>query len=109
MKQTEGFENLFIHHVYFWLKKPVTAEVRSKFEKGLKALVKVETIVGYHLGIPAGTAREVIDSTYTYSLLVTFKNRQDQDTYQIHPIHLKFIEDCSAFWEKVVVYDSISI
>lgn len=109
MNQPESLENLFVHHVYFWLKRPVTVEVRSKFEKGLKALVKIESITGYHLGIPAGTTREVVDGSYTYSLLVIFKNRKDQDLYQIHPIHLKFINDCSALWEKVVVYDSISI
>jgi hypothetical protein len=102
-------EKLFIHHVYFWLKKPVTPSVRTKFEKGLKNLVTVETIVGYHLGKPAGTSRSVIDSSYTYSLLTTFKNKADQDVYQTHPTHLKFIADCEELWEKVVVYDSISI
>jgi len=99
----------FIHHVFFWLKEPVTSEVRSKFEQALKALVKVETIVDYHLGIPAGTNRDVIDASYTYSLLATFKNKPDQDVYQTHPIHLKFIEENSMLWERVVVYDTINI
>lgn len=102
-------EKLFIHHVYFWLKKPVTPEVRAKFEKGLKKLVTVETIVDHHLGVPAGTSRNVIDSSYTYSLLTTFKNKADQDIYQTHPTHLKFIADCDELWERVVVYDSVSI
>lgn len=104
-----NLKNLFIHHVYFWLKDPVTAEARSRFEKGLSNLVTVDTIVDYNIGVPAGTNREVIDGSYTYSLLVTFKNRKDQDIYQTHPTHLKFIEDCSALWERVVVYDSVRI
>lgn len=104
-----NLKNLFIHHVYFWLKDPVTTEVRSCFEKGLNKLVTIDTIVDYNIGVPAGTNREVIDGSYTYSLLVTFKNRKDQDIYQTHPIHLKFIEDCSALWERVVVYDSVRI
>ncbi len=107
--QAEGIGKQFIHHVFFWLKEPVTAEGRTRFEAGLKALVKVETIVDYHLGIPAGTSRDVIDGTYTYSLLTTFKDRAGQDVYQTHPIHLKFIADCQDLWERVVVYDSISI
>lgn len=97
----------FIHHVFFWLKQPVTAVVRNKFENALKDLVKVETITDYHLGIPAPTDRDVIDNSYTYSLLATFKNKEDQDIYQTHPIHLKFIEECQDLWERVVVYDSI--
>ena len=103
------FEQLFIHHVFFWLRQPVTEDIRQKFEKALKKLVTVETIVSYHLGVPAATNREVIDSSYTYSLLTTFKNKEDQDIYQSHPTHLKFIEDCSDLWEKVVVYDSVTI
>jgi hypothetical protein len=103
------FQKLFIHHVYFWLKKPVTADVKTKFEKALRELVTIETIVDYHLGVPAGTSRDVIDASYSYSLLVIFKNKEDQDIYQPHPKHQKFIADCQDLWEKVVVYDSVSI
>jgi len=108
-EQANGLGKQFIHHVFFWLKEPVTPEVRSRFEAGLQALVKIETIVDYHLGVPAGTSREVIDGTYTYSLLVTFKDKKDQDIYQTHPVHLKFIADCQELWERVVVYDSVTI
>jgi hypothetical protein len=107
--QAGGLGKNFVHHVYFWLKAPVTPQVRAKFEKGLKELVTIETIVDYHLGIPAGTSRDVIDASYTYSLLVIFKNKADQDLYQPHPKHQKFIADCQDLWEKVVVYDSVSI
>ena len=99
----------FVHHVYFWLKKPVTPEIRLKFENGLKKLVTIETIVAKHLGTPASTDRGVIDSTYSYSLLLTFKSKEDQDIYQTHPTHLKFIDECEDLWERVVVYDSVSI
>jgi Stress responsive A/B Barrel Domain len=107
-EQNSNLGKQFIHHVFFWLKKPVTQEGRTRFEKGLKALIKVETIVDYHLGIPAGTSRDVIDGTYTYSLLVTFKDGKDQEIYQTHPVHLKFIADCQDLWERVVVYDSVA-
>jgi len=105
----EEMGSLFLHHVFFWLKEPVTAEVRSKFESALRELITVETIVSYHLGIPASTGRDVIDGSYTYSLFTTFRNKEDQDIYQTHPTHLKFIEDCSTLWERVVVYDTVSI
>jgi hypothetical protein len=104
-----GLGNYFVHHVFFWLREPVTPEGRARFETGLKSLLTVETIVDHHLGIPAGTSRDVIDASYTYSLLVTFKNKEDQDIYQTHPTHLKFIADCQTLWERVVVYDSVSI
>ena len=75
----KGLGNNFIHHVFFWLKQPVTQVSRGKFESALKELVTIETIVDHHLGVPAPTDREVIDSTYSYSLLVTFKDKSGQD------------------------------
>jgi hypothetical protein len=100
---------LFIHHVYFWLKDPSNREARTRFEKAARELVTIETIIDSHIGVPAPTNRDVIDTTYTYSILSTFKNKEDQDIYQTHPKHLKFIEDCQDLWEKVVVYDTVSI
>ena len=105
----QGIGTRFVHHVFFWLKEPVTPDVRKKFEDALKELVTIETIIDYHLGIPAGTSREVIDASYTYSLLTTYKNKKDQDIYQTHPKHLKFIDDCQDLWERVVVYDTIAV
>ena len=104
---SESLGDSFIHHVFFWLKQPVTQEMRIKFEAELKKLIAVETIVDYHLGVPAPTGRDVIDTTYSYSLLTLFRNKADQDIYQTHPIHLKFIEVCEELWERVVVYDSV--
>jgi hypothetical protein len=104
-----NMRKLFVHHVFFWLKKPVTHEIRVRFENALRTLVTVETIVDHHLGIPAATNREVIDSSYSYSLLLTFRNQVDQDIYQTHATHLNFIKECKEMWERVAVYDSISI
>lgn len=105
----EGLDGKFIHHVFFWLKKPVTIEVSAKFEAALRELVTIETIVDYHLGKPAATNREVIDASYTYSLLTIFESKQDQDIYQTHPKHLIFIEHCHELWERVLVYDTENI
>ncbi|HUX97045.1 MAG TPA: Dabb family protein [Bacteroidales bacterium] len=99
----------FIHHVFFWLKDPYDIEAISRFEKAARELITVETIVDSHIGVPASTSRDVIDTSYTYSILTTYKNKEDQEIYQTHPKHLKFIEDCQELWEEVVVYDTVSI
>ena len=104
-----GLGKNFVHHVFFWLKQPVTPENKLKFENALKELVTIDVIMDHHIGIPASTSRDVIDGTYSYSVLTINKSKEDQDTYQTHPKHLKFIEDCQDIWEKVVVYDSVSI
>ncbi len=102
-------KNLFVHHVYFWLKNPDSKEDRDKLVDGLRKLSKASTIKDFHIGQPASTNREVIDRSYSVSWLLFFDNQKDQDIYQTDPIHLKFVEECSGLWKKVVVYDSIDL
>jgi hypothetical protein len=95
--------------VYFWLKEPHSKEAAAKLVEGLGGLSKVKTIQMFHIGKPADTNREVIDRSYAISWLVLFKDKADQDAYQVDPIHLKFVEQYSHLWEKVVVYDSVDV
>ena len=101
--------NMFVHHVYFWLKNPDSSDDKKKLIEGLRKLSKVKTIREFHIGQPAPTNRDVIDRSYSVSWMVLFENPSDQDSYQVDPIHLKFVEECSALWSKVVVYDSIDV
>jgi hypothetical protein len=41
--------------------------------------------------------------------LVLFKDKADQDAYQVDPIHLKFVEQYAHLWSRVVVYDSVDV
>jgi len=101
-------EKTFVHHVFFWLKDPKNSEARKAFENGLQGLVKVPLVQSYHIGIPVESSREVVDDSFTYSYIAYFKNEADQNIYQTHAIHLKFIEDCQHLWEKVIVYDAMN-
>jgi hypothetical protein len=100
-------KDTFIHHVFFWLKEPENTEARKQFESGLQNLIKVPQIQSYHIGTPVESPREVVDDSFTYSYMAFFKSKEDQNTYQTHPIHLQFIEDCQHLWEKVIVYDAM--
>ena len=100
-------KNKFIHHVYFWLKNNSSRKDKQKLLEGLKKLTAIKTIDMYHIGEPAGTARDVIDTSYSLSWMLVFKNKEDQDRYQDDPIHLDFVKEYSHLWSKVVVYDSV--
>ena len=99
-------KNLFVHHVYFWLKNPDSAADKAKLIEGLETLVKIKGIRTAHIGSPASTNRSVIDRSYAVSWLLIFDNLEDEEVYQKHPDHLKFVENYSHLWEKVIVYDS---
>ena len=102
-------KNIFIHHVFFWLNRPDNKADVDKLVEGLTKLSRVKTIKQFHMGKPANTNRDVIDKSYAISWFVMFDNAADQDSYQKDPIHLKFVEDYSALWKKVVVYDSVDV
>ncbi|HTE11121.1 MAG TPA: Dabb family protein [Chitinophagaceae bacterium] len=98
---------MFIHHVYFWLKNPDSAADLKQLKEGLQKLTVVETIGMYQIGTPAATNRDVIERSYSVSWMLMFDNLEDEEVYQHHPLHLKFVEACSHLWSKVIVYDSI--
>ena len=103
-------KEFFRHTVLFWLKEPDNEAHKKTFETSLKRFIdNSEYVQNRHIGKPANTNREVIDSTYTYCLAVSFVSKEDQDKYQEEPAHLKFIEESSHLWNKVVVYDSVLI
>ncbi|MFO7257003.1 MAG: Dabb family protein [Bacteroidota bacterium] len=103
-------KKMLAHHVFFWLKNPNSKEDRDKLIAGLKTLEKIETVRSLRIGVPASTEkRDVVDNTYSVSELMLFDDVEGQNAYQVHPIHKKFVEDCSHLWERVVVYDAIDV
>ncbi|WP_291859404.1 Dabb family protein [Marinilabilia sp.] len=109
-KSMKPLSNILIHHVYFWLKNPEDSKTREQFEKALKKLVTIDEIKNFHLGVPASTEeRDVVDHSYSYSLMVIFNSKKDQDIYQKHPIHLDFVKHNEQLWENVKVFDSVDM
>jgi len=102
-------KNVFIHHVYFWLKHPENNDNKLLLIDGLKKLSATTSIQSFHIGSAASTSRDVIDGSYDVSWMLLFANKAAQDQYQTDPIHLQFIKDCSPLWEKVIVYDSVDV
>src|SRR5690349_135731 len=100
-------KDLFVHHVYFWLKNPDSEPDKAELIEGLEKLSAVPTIKMAHIGTPAATNRSVIERSYAVSWLCFFDSLATEESYQTHPIHLKFVEDCKHLWEKVIVYDSV--
>jgi hypothetical protein len=99
-------DRLFLHHVYFWLKAPKDPGARDALIAGLRKLAMASDIIWSHIGVPSPSARGVVDDSYSVSWLATFSDRAAEERYQVDPIHLKFVEECAALWERVVVYDT---
>lgn len=97
---------MIAHHVLFWLKADTTEVQKVAFRKSLETLEAVEVIKFMHIGTPAPIERAVVDTTYTFSLMVTFENMAAHDEYQVHPVHQAFLNEFRILFEKVIIYDA---
>ena len=83
-------------------------QTANQLIEGLKKLSSVTTIKQFHIGIPANTNRDVIENTYSVSWTLFFDNAEDQESYQVDPMHLNFVKECSHLWNKVTVFDTVN-
>lgn len=97
---------MLTHHVLFWLKPETTEEQKIAFRKGLESLEKIDYLKAFYVGTPAPISRSVVDTTYTFSLLIVFNDMAGHDAYQVDPIHKAFLDEFRVFFDKVIIYDS---
>ncbi|TDE12337.1 Dabb family protein [Dyadobacter psychrotolerans] len=108
--QPEKSKTPLVHHVFFWLKNPGSTADRDGIVEGLKTLRKIGAIKELRIGVVASTEkRDVVDNSWAVSELMFFEDLAGQAIYQDHPIHQKFIKDCSHLWDKVIVYDAMDV
>lgn len=98
---------MFTHHVFFWLKNKDNDADRKDLLQGLQTLAAIEPKTLIHIGVKATTNRPVIDTSYDFSLLLVFKDLEEQESYQTHSIHESFVKNCTHLWKKVTIYDSV--
>jgi hypothetical protein len=97
---------MFSHVVIFWTKtdKPnAAAELLAGAEKYLKPIPGVQS---FHIGKMVSSPRPVVEQSYQVALNLVFPNKKAQDDYQVHPLHIEFVE--KAFkpnCARCVVYD----
>ncbi|MEM6765605.1 MAG: Dabb family protein [Bacteroidota bacterium] len=107
LAEAENRQAEFIHTVFFWLKEGVTEEDKTTFMEGLESLRNIDGVKRSWVGPAAQTPREVVDNSYDMALVLHFANAEDQDAYQVAPVHLAFIDKSAHVWTRVQVYDTL--
>lgn len=109
-KPMKNFDPAFVHTVFFWLNNPDNEADRASFEASLSKFLKNSQFAKTNfIGTPPKASRDVVDGSFTYSLVLTFESAEAQQKYQEEPPHKLFIEESSSLWNKVIVYDSKGI
>jgi hypothetical protein len=100
---------MLIHTVYFYHKPGTPENAVAQLEADARELLSaVPSVRQLWAGRPAQTPREVVDNSYAVGLTVVFDDRAGHDEYQVHPLHLEFIERNKLHWERVQIYDFVA-
>lgn len=99
---------MHIRNVYFWLRDELDKSDRAAFAAGLATLCADTTVTQGYFGVPAPTNRDVVDSSYSYALVLLFQDTGKHDQYQVGAVHDRFLAAHAAKWTRVQVYDVIT-
>jgi len=97
---------MFSHVVIFW-SNPADPKAADDLVAGAKRyLAPIPGIVHFHVGKMVPSDRPVVDQSYQVALNVVFADKKAQDEYQVHPLHVQFVEKVfKRMCQRVVVYD----
>ena len=97
---------MFSHVVIFWTKPEIPNSADILLAGVEKYLRPIPGACHFHVGKMVTSPRPVVEQSYQIALNLTFDTKQGQDEYQVHPLHIEFVEkvfkpNCA----RAVIYD----
>jgi hypothetical protein len=97
---------MFSHVVIFWTNPALPNGADELIAGANKFLKPIPGSLHFHVGKMVPSHRPVVDQSYQVALNLVFKDKKAQDDYQIHPLHVEFVETVfKKVCTRVVVYD----
>ncbi len=97
---------MFSHVVIFWTDPEQPNATQELLDGADQYLKPIPGVLHFHIGKMATSDRPVVDQSYQVALNIVFPDKKTQDEYQVHPMHVDFIEKVfKRVCKKVVVYD----
>ncbi len=96
----------FSHIVVFWT-NPVQPNATDELIAGANQYLKdIPGVLHFHVGKMSPSPRPVVDQSYQVALNLVFPSKAAEQTYQVHPRHIEFVEKVfKRTCKKVVIYD----
>lgn len=97
---------MFSHVVIFWT-DPANPGATGELLAGIEEYLRpIPGIVHFHCGKMASSPREVVDQSYQVGLNLVFPDKAAEAAYQVHPMHIDFVEKVfKKVCVKAVIYD----
>ena len=97
---------MFSHVVIFWT-KPELPNAADDLVAGMeKYLRPIPGVLSFHVGRMVKSHRDVVDQSYQVALNLQFPGKDAESAYQVHPLHLEFVDKCfKPNCARAVIYD----
>ena len=107
IQATAAASNETIEHiVIIWLKQPGNANAQDTIIKASQALKTIPGVISLRSGKAVPSQRNIVDSSFDVSLIISFVNKAALDAYLVHPIHKKLLEEIMMpLVDRIRVYD----
>lgn len=97
---------MFSHVVIFWTRTEVSDATEQLIAGAERYLRPIEGVLSFHVGRMSPSERSVVDQSYQVALNLIFPSKDAEKAYQIHPLHLEFVEKVfRPCCQKAVIYD----
>jgi hypothetical protein len=106
MRRQKTNLKMFSHVVIFWTDPDDPNAADELIDGANKYLKPIPGALHFHVGKMVRSHRPVVDQSYQVALNLVFADKKAQDDYQVHPLHLQFVEGVfKRVCKKVAVYD----
>jgi len=97
---------MFSHVVIFWT-DPANPAAADELIAGMEQYLRpIPGVLQLHCGKMVPSHRDVVDQSYQVAVNLLFSDKDAQDAYQVHPLHVEFLEKVfRRVCVKAVVYD----
>ena len=97
---------MFFHVVIIWANPNIPQAADNLVAGARKYLQPIPGSLTFQVGRMAASHRPVVDQSYQVALNIIFPDRKTQDEYQVHPLHIEFVEKVlKPNYQRVIVYD----
>ncbi len=97
---------MFSHVVIFWTRPEVSDATEQLIAGAEHYLRPIEGVLSFHVGKMSPSERSVVDQSYQVALNLVFPSKDAEKAYQIHPLHIEFVEKVfKPCCQKAVIYD----
>ncbi len=97
---------MFSHVVIFWT-DPANPTSADELIAGMEQYLRpIPGALHFHIGKMVSSPRAVVEQSYQVALNLVFPDKATEAEYQVHPLHLEFLEKVfKHVCQRAVVYD----